>query len=163
MSSVPRERSEHSKHHTTTDPTYTITEDYFQQYGSTMVPRYLQLGNQTVDLNKLFKVPQSESSNVPEEQGSFRRVSIGAREEPSAEKNLSIKSEPAHNIVNNKHSNVQMPWLRPRTQHEHDRRHGPHFEDIETIDNSTITVQAGHTAHLDCRVSFLRDKTVNLV
>lgn len=234
------------------DPNILITEEYLFSYrGTTMLPRYFQLGNQTVDLNKLFKVPQN---NENENRNSFdenNNRKIKSREEDfiteiannhrhsgsnahsghgeghnghtgssnshsgisnghsggtngysggssghsggshghSSHSNSHSSSSNGHGSGSNTHSGSsithshgassnghsgsslsghsgsvhsqldQMPWLRARPQHEHDRRHGPHFEDASS-DNSSVTVQAGHTAHFDCRVSMLRDKTV---
>lgn len=41
-------------------------------------------------------------------------------------------------------------------------RYGPHFEDLHGKGNNmtNITVQAGNTAYLNCRISLLQDKTV---
>lgn len=43
-------------------------------------------------------------------------------------------------------------------QHHHDHRWGPHFEG----ESKNMTVQAGGSALLDCRISLLQDKTVSL-
>ena len=43
-------------------------------------------------------------------------------------------------------------------QHHHDHRWGPHFEG----ESKNMTVQAGGSAILDCRISLLQDKTVSL-
>ncbi|XP_055914485.1 uncharacterized protein LOC129947811 [Eupeodes corollae] len=48
--------------------------------------------------------------------------------------------------------------------HHHDQRYGPHFEDIPKEGNPTnITVQAGASVFLNCRISLLQDKTVSWV
>ncbi|KAJ9596090.1 hypothetical protein L9F63_012719, partial [Diploptera punctata] len=48
--------------------------------------------------------------------------------------------------------------------YHHDHKWGPHFEEMELGANATnITVQAGRTANLDCRISLLQDKTVSWV
>lgn len=53
--------------------------------------------------------------------------------------------------------------LASNKHHHHDQRYGPHFEDIKNIGNITnITIQAGDTAHLNCRISLLQDKTVSV-
>ncbi|XP_050580805.1 zwei Ig domain protein zig-8-like isoform X3 [Bombus affinis] len=44
-------------------------------------------------------------------------------------------------------------------QHHHDHRWGPHFEG----ESKNMTVQAGGSAILDCRISLLQDKTVSWV
>ncbi|XP_053982289.1 zwei Ig domain protein zig-8-like isoform X1 [Hylaeus volcanicus] len=44
-------------------------------------------------------------------------------------------------------------------QHHHDHRWGPHFEG----EGKNMTVQAGGSAILDCRISLLQDKTVSWV
>ncbi|KDR14869.1 hypothetical protein L798_11009, partial [Zootermopsis nevadensis] len=45
--------------------------------------------------------------------------------------------------------------------HHHDHKWGPHFEEVELGANATnMTVQVGNTANLNCRISFLQDKTV---
>lgn len=42
-------------------------------------------------------------------------------------------------------------------------RYGPHFEDVQRIGQATnLTVQAGSSIHLNCRISLLQDKTVSL-
>ena len=43
-------------------------------------------------------------------------------------------------------------------QHHHDHRWGPHFEG----ESKNMTVQAGGSAILDCRISLLQDKTVSV-
>ncbi|XP_077284773.1 zwei Ig domain protein zig-8-like [Arctopsyche grandis] len=127
-----------------------------------MLPRYLQLGNHTVDVNTLFKVPQSDDLPQRSTHEDRRRISItGVSEGPRLEDfEETVVPEQKQNVKHTGSGTGQFPWMRPRTQHEHDRRHGPHFED-ESSDNSSVTVQLGHTTHLDCRVSFLRDKTVS--
>ncbi|XP_055382587.1 GATA zinc finger domain-containing protein 14 [Condylostylus longicornis] len=47
--------------------------------------------------------------------------------------------------------------------HHHDQRYGPHFEDKREGNITNITVQAGSTIHLNCRISLLQDKTVSWV
>ncbi|KAH8380193.1 hypothetical protein KR009_009436 [Drosophila setifemur] len=48
--------------------------------------------------------------------------------------------------------------------HHHDQRYGPHFEDVQRVGQATnLTVQAGSSIHLDCRISLLQDKTVSWV
>ncbi|EDX08738.1 uncharacterized protein LOC6736269 [Drosophila simulans] len=48
--------------------------------------------------------------------------------------------------------------------HHHDQRYGPHFEDVQRIGQATnLTVQAGSSIHLNCRISLLQDKTVSWV
>lgn len=48
--------------------------------------------------------------------------------------------------------------------HHHDQRYGPHFEDIQKEGKpSNITVQAGASVYLNCRISLLQDKTVSWV
>ncbi|XP_021928649.1 uncharacterized protein LOC110834119 [Zootermopsis nevadensis] len=47
--------------------------------------------------------------------------------------------------------------------HHHDHKWGPHFEEVELGANATnMTVQVGNTANLNCRISFLQDKTRKL-
>ena len=41
-------------------------------------------------------------------------------------------------------------------------RYGPHFEDVQRVGQATnLTVQAGSSIHLNCRISLLQDKTVS--
>lgn len=41
-------------------------------------------------------------------------------------------------------------------------RYGPHFEDVQLVGKPTnMTVQAGSSIHLNCRISLLQDKTVS--
>lgn len=48
--------------------------------------------------------------------------------------------------------------------HHHDQRYGPHFEDVQKEGKPTnITVQAGASVYLNCRISLLQDKTVSWV
>ncbi|XP_030385684.1 uncharacterized protein LOC115632599 [Scaptodrosophila lebanonensis] len=48
--------------------------------------------------------------------------------------------------------------------HHHDQRYGPHFEDAQRIGQPTnMTVQAGSSILLNCRISLLQDKTVSWV
>ncbi|KAM7359164.1 defective proboscis extension response 20 isoform 1-T6 [Cochliomyia hominivorax] len=48
--------------------------------------------------------------------------------------------------------------------HHHDQRYGPHFEDVQLVGQPTnMTVQAGSSIHLNCRISLLQDKTVSWV
>ncbi|XP_017066475.1 uncharacterized protein LOC108104745 [Drosophila eugracilis] len=48
--------------------------------------------------------------------------------------------------------------------HHHDQRYGPHFEDVQRVGQATnLTVQAGSSIHLNCRISLLQDKTVSWV
>ncbi|XP_073842476.1 defective proboscis extension response 20 [Musca autumnalis] len=48
--------------------------------------------------------------------------------------------------------------------HHHDQRYGPHFEDVQLVGKPTnMTVQAGSSIHLNCRISLLQDKTVSWV
>ncbi|XP_017127853.1 uncharacterized protein LOC108146375 isoform X1 [Drosophila elegans] len=48
--------------------------------------------------------------------------------------------------------------------HHHDQRYGPHFEDVQRLGQATnLTVQAGSSIHLNCRISLLQDKTVSWV
>ncbi|KAH8390516.1 hypothetical protein KR215_003810, partial [Drosophila sulfurigaster] len=48
--------------------------------------------------------------------------------------------------------------------HHHDQRYGPHFEDVQRVGQPTnMTVQAGSSIHLNCRISLLQDKTVSWV
>ncbi|KAI9586926.1 hypothetical protein GQX74_002773 [Glossina fuscipes] len=43
-------------------------------------------------------------------------------------------------------------------------RYGPHFEDVQRVGQPTnLTVQAGSSIHLNCRISLLQDKTVSWV
>lgn len=44
-------------------------------------------------------------------------------------------------------------------QHYHDHRWGPHFEG----ESKNMTVQAGGSALLDCKISMLQDKTVSFI
>lgn len=42
-------------------------------------------------------------------------------------------------------------------------RYGPHFEDVQRVGQPTnLTVQAGSSIHLNCRISLLQDKTVSI-
>uniref|UniRef100_A0A1A9W3B1 Ig-like domain-containing protein n=1 Tax=Glossina brevipalpis TaxID=37001 RepID=A0A1A9W3B1_9MUSC len=42
--------------------------------------------------------------------------------------------------------------------------YGPHFEDVQRVGQPTnLTVQAGSSIHLNCRISLLQDKTVSWV
>ncbi|XP_071449925.1 zwei Ig domain protein zig-8-like [Hetaerina americana] len=50
-----------------------------------------------------------------------------------------------------------------KQHHHHDHRWGPHFEGVEAINCTNITVQVGSTASLNCRISLLQDKTVSWV
>ncbi|XP_068142192.1 uncharacterized protein dpr20 [Drosophila tropicalis] len=48
--------------------------------------------------------------------------------------------------------------------HHHDQRYGPHFEDAQRVGQvSNMTVQAGSSIFLNCRISLLQDKTVSWV
>lgn len=43
-------------------------------------------------------------------------------------------------------------------------RYGPHFEDVQREGSpKNITVQAGGSVYLNCRISLLQDKTVSLL
>lgn len=43
-------------------------------------------------------------------------------------------------------------------------RYGPHFEDVQRVGQPTnLTVQAGSSIHLNCRISLLQDKTVSVL
>jgi len=43
-------------------------------------------------------------------------------------------------------------------------RYGPHFEDVQRVGQATnLTVQAGSSIHLNCRISLLQDKTVRWI
>lgn len=47
--------------------------------------------------------------------------------------------------------------------HHHDYKWGPHFDEADAhLNASTVTVQIGGTALLNCRVIYLQDKTVSI-
>uniref|UniRef100_A0A336L9G3 CSON005154 protein n=1 Tax=Culicoides sonorensis TaxID=179676 RepID=A0A336L9G3_CULSO len=68
-------------------------------------------------------------------------------------KNSKINAPPGLNYVFDAHPNINK-------HHHHDYRYGPHFE---TGNVTNITVQAGSTFYLHCRISLLLDKTVSWV
>ncbi|XP_063709345.1 uncharacterized protein LOC134837883 [Culicoides brevitarsis] len=70
-----------------------------------------------------------------------------------AAKNSKINAPPGLNYVFDAHPNINK-------HHHHDYRYGPHFE---TGNVTNITVQAGSTFYLHCRISLLLDKTVSWV
>jgi len=46
--------------------------------------------------------------------------------------------------------------------HHHDYKWGPHFDETDShLNGSTVTVQIGGTALINCRVIYLQDKTVS--
>ncbi|XP_077290352.1 uncharacterized protein LOC143914135 [Arctopsyche grandis] len=119
----------------------------------TRLPMLLRLGNQTVDINKSFRVPQavgsSNASDVRNSSEIIVKKSVTTVSNVSTDVNISVSTA----------SPKLKPWQ--GTKHEHEGRYGPQFEDAQTGENITVIIQAGDTALFDCRVSLLRDKTVS--
>lgn len=122
----------------------------------TRIPLLLKLGNQTVDVNRSFRVPQPHDSN-----STYATMfpTVVTTDEAILKKTETI-SESSNASVSTSTSGPKLkPWQ--GTKHEHEGRYGPQFEDEQSSGNTTAVVQAGDTALFDCRVSLLRDKTVN--
>lgn len=70
-----------------------------------------------------------------------------------AQENQLVKTEsPLLGYIFDAHSNQK--------HHHHDHPWGPHFEETNV---TTVTVRAGSTVYLDCRISLLQDKMVSWV
>ncbi|XP_017136200.1 uncharacterized protein LOC108151835 [Drosophila miranda] len=104
-------------------------------------------------------------------------ANIATPTEPVRNKTNNVRTSAVRVDSNSKHSlpkgqKTDAPMLNyifdtfsaANKHHHHDQRYGPHFEDAQRLGQATnLTVQAGSSIHLNCRISLLQDKTVSWV
>ncbi|XP_048484498.1 uncharacterized protein LOC105393007 isoform X1 [Plutella xylostella] len=139
---------------TTEPPNNEITEEpttvtsFYALSASAPAPIMLRLGNSTIDSTKSFKVPRPSSD--PEVTTLVQASTVTV----------------LPHVISAKEPNKMIPHMISvlrNTHLDHDRRHGPTFEDTPVGNITKITVQLGEDAHLNCRISLLQDKTVSWV
>ncbi|KAH8297769.1 hypothetical protein KR054_009385 [Drosophila jambulina] len=129
---------------------------------------FQQIGSQKV--NAL--VPATVATVVSSSNGSS--VAVGptepARNRSSNVRTSAVKVDNKHPLPKGQKTDAPMlnyifdTFSSANKHHHHDQRYGPHFEDMQRVGQATnLTVQAGSSIHLNCRISLLQDKTVSWV
>ncbi|EDW78854.2 uncharacterized protein Dwil_GK12675 [Drosophila willistoni] len=135
---------------------------------------YQQIGSQKINAlgpatlpgvvsNKTLVGPTSSGSTV-----STPIRSIGNNK--THVRNSAIKTDSKHILPKVQKTDAPMlnyifdTFSSANKHHHHDQRYGPHFEDAQRVGQvSNMTVQAGSSIFLNCRISLLQDKTVSWV
>ncbi|KAH8260559.1 hypothetical protein KR038_006223 [Drosophila bunnanda] len=129
---------------------------------------FQQIGSQKV--NAL--VPATVATVVSSSNGSSGAVSPTepARNRSSNVRTSAVKVDSKHPLPKGQKTDAPMlnyifdTFSSANKHHHHDQRYGPHFEDMQRVGQATnLTVQAGSSIHLNCRISLLQDKTVSWV
>ncbi|KAH8386176.1 hypothetical protein KR200_008422 [Drosophila serrata] len=129
---------------------------------------FQQIGSQKV--NAL--VPATVATVVSSSNSSS--VAVGptepARNRSSNVRTSAVKVDSKHPLPKGQKTDAPMlnyifdTFSSANKHHHHDQRYGPHFEDMQRVGQATnLTVQAGSSIHLNCRISLLQDKTVSWV
>ncbi|KAH8239381.1 hypothetical protein KR032_003765 [Drosophila birchii] len=129
---------------------------------------FQQIGSQKI--NAL--VPATMATGVSSSNGSS--VAVGptepARNRSSNVRTSAVKVDSKHPLPKGQKTDAPMlnyifdTFSSANKHHHHDQRYGPHFEDVQRVGHATnLTVQAGSSIHLNCRISLLQDKTVSWV
>ncbi|XP_017060223.1 uncharacterized protein LOC108100706 [Drosophila ficusphila] len=108
--------------------------------------------------------------------GSSNASSVATPTEPARNRstghvhNSAVKVDSKHPLAKGQKTDAPMlnyifdTFSSANKHHHHDQRYGPHFEDVQRLGQATnLTVQAGSSIHLNCRISLLQDKTVSWV
>nr|XP_016994179.2 LOW QUALITY PROTEIN: uncharacterized protein LOC108055373 [Drosophila takahashii] len=130
---------------------------------------FQQIGSQNV--NALVPATVATTSS-----GSSSSASLATPTEPTRNRstghvrNSAVKVDSKHPLSKGQKTDAPMlnyifdTFSSANKHHHHDQRYGPHFEDMQRVGQATnLTVQAGSSIHLNCRISLLQDKTVSWV
>ncbi|XP_070141197.1 uncharacterized protein dpr20 isoform X3 [Drosophila kikkawai] len=129
---------------------------------------FQQIGSQKV--NAL--VPATVATAMSSSNGSSAVVgpTEPARNRSSNVRTSAVKVDSKHPLPKGQKTDAPMlnyifdTFSSANKHHHHDQRYGPHFEDMQRVGQATnLTVQAGSSIHLNCRISLLQDKTVSWV
>ncbi|EDV39556.2 uncharacterized protein Dana_GF10084 [Drosophila ananassae] len=140
-----------------TSPEELLRKSSFQQLGSQKVNALVPATVATTH----SEVPSHASAMAPTEP---------ARNRSGVVRNSAVKVDGKHPISKGQKTDAPMlnyifdTFSSANKHHHHDQRYGPHFEDVQRVGQITnLTVQAGSSIHLNCRISLLQDKTVSWV
>ncbi|KAH8298654.1 hypothetical protein KR018_008568 [Drosophila ironensis] len=124
---------------------------------------FLQLGSQKVPATVATSTTHSGRPQVTPTEPARNRSSGVVR-------NSAVKVDGKHSLTKGQKTDAPMlnyifdTFSSANKHHHHDQRYGPHFEDIQRMGHANnLTVQAGSSVHLNCRISLLQDKTVSWV
>ncbi|XP_050741992.1 uncharacterized protein LOC108031132 isoform X2 [Drosophila biarmipes] len=132
---------------------------------------FQQIGSQNV--NAL--VPATVATTAPGSPSSANAsASLATPTEPARNRstghvrNSAVKVDSKHPLSKGQKTDAPMlnyifdTFSSANKHHHHDQRYGPHFEDVQRVGQATnLTVQAGSSIHLNCRISLLQDKTTS--
>ncbi|KAH8326954.1 hypothetical protein KR074_009267 [Drosophila pseudoananassae] len=144
-----------------TSPEDSLRKNSFQQLGSQKVNALVPATVATVHSDAAAHA-SSISAAAPTEPARNRSGSVV--------RNSAVKVDGKHPLSKGQKTDAPMlnyifdTFSSANKHHHHDQRYGPHFEDVQRVGQTTnLTVQAGSSIHLNCRISLLQDKTVSWV
>nr|XP_016935035.1 uncharacterized protein LOC108013606 [Drosophila suzukii] len=134
---------------------------------------FQQIGSQNVNalVPATVATTSSGSSSSANASASLATPTEPARNRSTGHvRNSAVKVDSKHPLSKGQKTDAPMlnyifdTFSSANKHHHHDQRYGPHFEDVQRVGQATnLTVQAGSSIHLNCRISLLQDKTVSWV
>uniref|UniRef100_A0A6P4FTJ6 Uncharacterized protein LOC108051040 isoform X1 n=1 Tax=Drosophila rhopaloa TaxID=1041015 RepID=A0A6P4FTJ6_DRORH len=132
---------------------------------------FQQIGSQNVNALVPVATVATTSSGSSSNASALATPTEAARNRSTGHvRNSAVKVDSKHPLFKGQKTDAPMlnyifdTFSSANKHHHHDQRYGPHFEDVQRLGQATnLTVQAGSSIHLNCRISLLQDKTVSWV